>query len=272
MTIRGAADGSALAAAFERRAERADALAGDSCSASEMLRFAAGLYRAQGRAAAGLEAAQARSRLTGRLDEDAGPVLREAAGVLEYAAAKGPGALAEAARARLDDLPATARTRLLVYWNGDRSSGEDYLSRAVLRPYVEALRELSVPPERIHRRGACPFCGGLPWISARREGTSLEASRRMLGCALCGGEWLFERILCPACFEEDPHKLASFQADRYPAVRAETCETCSRYVKSLDLSLDARPIPEVDDLLSIAVDLWAQEQGFTRIEPGLAGL
>jgi formate dehydrogenase maturation protein FdhE len=43
-------------------------------------------------------------------------------------------------------------------------------------------------------------------------------------------------------------------------------------MKSLDLSLDARPIPEVDDLLSISLDLWAVEQGFTRIEPGLAGI
>jgi len=28
----------------------------------------------------------------------------------------------------------------------------------------------------------------------------------------------------------------------------------------------------VDDLASIAMDLWAVEQGFTRIEPGMAGL
>jgi formate dehydrogenase maturation protein FdhE len=31
-------------------------------------------------------------------------------------------------------------------------------------------------------------------------------------------------------------------------------------------------MPEVDDLASIALDLWAVEQGFTRIEPGLAGV
>jgi FdhE protein len=100
----------------------------------------------------------------------------------------------------------------------------------------------------------------------------MEGARRMLGCALCGGEWLFGRILCPSCSEGDPLKLPSFQNDKHPAVRIEACETCRRYVKSLDLSEDARPIPEVDDLASIAMDLWAAEQGFTRIEPGLAGL
>jgi len=46
-----------------------------------------------------------------------------------------------------------------------------------------------------------------------------------------------------------------------------------RYVRvDLDLSLDARPIPEVDELLSLGMDLWAVEQGFRRIEPGLAGV
>jgi len=28
----------------------------------------------------------------------------------------------------------------------------------------------------------------------------------------------------------------------------------------------------VDDLVSLSMDLWAVEQGFTRIEPGLVGL
>jgi len=100
----------------------------------------------------------------------------------------------------------------------------------------------------------------------------MEGARRMLACALCGGEWLFGRILCPSCFEGDPYKLPSFENDKHSAVRVEACETCHRYVKSLDLSQDARPIPEVDDLASLAMDLWAIEQGYSRIEPGLAGV
>lgn len=272
MRIRPGADVSLAADEFERRAARAELVGADSCSASEMLRFAAGLYRAQRLAAVRLEGAHARTPLTGHLDEDCRPIAQASGAVLDWAAQSGPGALAAEARQRRSELPATAHARLLVYWTGDRPSSEDYLSRAVLRPYVELLRRLSLAPDRIHRRGTCPFCGGMPWIAVRREGSSMEGARRMLACSLCGGEWRFERILCPACFEEDPRKLPSFQADRYPAVRVEACETCRRYVKSLDLSLDARPIPEVDDLLSISVDLWAAEEGWTRIEPGLAGL
>ena len=109
-------------------------------------------------------------------------------------------------------------------------------------------------------------------MSVRRDGAQLEGARRTLVCALCGLEWLFERIRCPACFEENPYRLPAFRDERHPAVRIEACETCRRYVKSIDLSEDARPIPEVDDLASIAMDLWAAGEGWTRVEPGLAGI
>jgi FdhE protein len=66
-------------------------------------------------------------------------------------------------------------------------------------------------------------------------------------------------------------KLPSFQSESYPAARVEACETCRRYVKSIDLSVDGRAIPEVDDLVSLSMDLWATREGFKRIEPGLAG-
>ena len=261
-----------VASEFERRATRAELLAGRAEAAREPLQFAAGLYRAQGRLAEHLESAHAGSPLSGRLDEDIGRFLEQTSGILGFAAESGPEALAESARARQDDLGATARTRLLVYWTGDTTSRDDYLSRAILRPYVEVLRAAVVPPDRLHRRGQCPFCGGSPWVSARREGSLTEGARRSLVCALCGGEWVFQRILCPACFEEDPHKLPSFTTEQHPAVRIESCDTCRKYVKSIDLSEDARPIPEVDELASLALDLWAHEQGFERIEPGIAGV
>ncbi len=261
-----------VASDFERRAARAETLAQKTPAAAEPLRFAAGLYRAQAALAGAVAAAHAGEPLTGHLDDDAERFLDRVPAILRYAADSGPEVLSAEARAREEDLPSTRRTRLLVYWQGDRDSREDYLSRAVLRPYVETLRALPVPPDRPHRQGRCPFCGGLPWVSARREGSMMEGARRLLACALCGGEWPFGRILCPACGEQDPVKLPSFTTEAHPAVRIEACETCRRYVKSLDLSEDARPIPEVDDLVSLSMDLWAENEGFVRIEPGLAGL
>ncbi|MGZ3446224.1 MAG: hypothetical protein ACXWLG_12525, partial [Myxococcaceae bacterium] len=85
-------------------------------------------------------------------------------------------------------------------------------------------------------------------------------------------EWPTNRIRGPSCGETDPTRLPDWQSETHPAARVEACETCHRYVKSVDLSLDARAVPEVDELRSLALDLWAIERGYVRLEPGLAGL
>ena len=260
------------AAPFEKRAGRAELLAKENAAAAEPLRFAAALFRIQGRLAAALSARHEDVPLTGRLPDDVDRLLDLAEGLCAFAAKEGPPELAELAQARAGEPPEAARARLFLYWEGERESADDYLSRAVLRPYVETLARLGVPPDRIHRDGHCPYCGGRPIVSFRRGDPESHGAARWLSCGLCGTEWLFSRIRCPSCGEEDPAKLPAFQGGTHAAVRIEACETCRRYVKSIDLTIDARPLPEVDDLASIALDLWAMEQGYDRIQPGWAGI
>jgi formate dehydrogenase maturation protein FdhE len=263
---------SPVAAAFLKAADRAEALAVESDVAREPLRFAAGLYRVQAEVAQAVQALHARSPLSGRLQVDAARLVEPLRLVHRHAAEVAPEPLAAVARERLAERPEVAEARLGVYWNGTRDDREDYLSRAALRPYVEVLVRNQVPVDRPKAGRVCPHCGGQPWVAARRFPPNSHGAQRLLGCALCGSEWVVNRIVCPACGEEDPKKLPAFNTDRYPAVRIEACETCHRYVKSIDLTVDGRAIPEVDDLLSVGMDLWATEQGFARIEPGLAGV
>jgi formate dehydrogenase accessory protein FdhE len=263
---------SPVAAAFLKAADRAQALAGESTVAQEPLLFAAGLYRAQAEVAAGIQALHAKSPLSGRLEVDSPRLVEPLRRMHQHAAEQAPPPLAAVARERLAETAAVAQARLAVYWNGSRDDREDYLSRAALRPYVEVLVRNQVSVDRPKSGRVCPHCGGQPWVAARRTQPDTHGAQRLLVCALCGSEWVVNRILCPACGEEDPKKLPSFNADRYPAVRIEACETCHRYVKSIDLTLDGRAIPEVDDLASVGMDLWAAEQGYARIEPGLAGV
>jgi formate dehydrogenase maturation protein FdhE len=256
---------SAVARAFEHRAQRADALAPQSEAGRASLEFAAGLYRVQGAANAAIGTGAPGGRLDPELDGLATLLLP----VVQFAAERGPPLLSASARSQMNgDLPSSLR----AWWSESSSGRDDYLARAVLRPYVEALAAVRRPPEPRAHFGGCPFCGGPPWIAWRRGGSESEGARRFLGCALCGGEWPVNRISCPACHEENPDKLPSFQSERYPTVRIEACATCHSYLKSLDLTLDAHVVPEVDDLLSLSMDLWAGEQGYTRIEPGLAGV
>jgi formate dehydrogenase maturation protein FdhE len=249
------------ALSFEQRGARAALLASSADAAREPLEFASRLCDVQSRA-------MFSDSLSGRLTKDIHALSQQP--VLRMAAEHGPELLAVEADKRLHDDAHIAETRMLVYWGG--GAREDYLTRAILQPYVETLRVRNVTPDRLHLRGHCPFCGGAPWISARKPAKDAESGFRYLSCALCALEWQVNRLQCASCFEEDPHKLPVFQTDAHPNVRIETCETCRRYIKSIDLTLDARPIPIVDDLLSIAMDIWAVEQGNTRIEPGLAGL
>jgi FdhE protein len=258
--------------AFERHATRADSLAHGSEAAAAPLTFAAGLYRAQGVLARAVAVAHSRHTLSGSLDLDVAAFVDGLHGVLQFVADRGPPDLADVARMRTREEPANLRVRLQAFWADSNGAARDYLSRALLRPYVQVLAYLQLRPDRSVPPGSCPFCGGAPWIASRRAAADADGAQRYLGCALCGGEWIANRLRCPVCSNEDPATLATFQTDRYAAVRIEACDTCRRYVKSLDLTVDGRQIPEVDDLLSVAVDLWAAEHGYARIEPGLAGI
>lgn len=250
---------------FEQRGARAALLASSADAVREPLEFASVLCAAQARVASSLQ-----QPLSGRLSDDVAALLPVVQPILRVCAERGPEQLAITADQRLHDDMETARTRLIVYWTGD--ARDDFLSRALLQPYAETLRVRTVSPDRVHLQGHCPFCGGAAWVSMRRSAPDADSGFRFLACALCGTEWNFNRGRCPSCFEEEPEKLPVFQSDAYRDARIEACETCHRYVKSIDMTRDARPVPIIDDLLSIAMDLWAVDEGFTRIEPGLAGL
>jgi FdhE protein len=256
---------------FERKAARAELLAESAPAVADPLVFAAKLFRLQGRLAAAVSARHADAPFSGEAG-DLSRIVDLLPALLAFGAADGPSELAEAAEARAKDDPAIATARLRVFWEGGHDALEDYLSRAFLRPFAELLARAGIAAHRPRHEGHCPACGAAPIVSYRKELPESNGAARFLVCGLCGTEWSFNRIRCPSCQEENPAKLPSFQSDVHKNVRIEACETCRRYVKSLDLTVDARPLPEVDDLVSLAMDLWAIEEGWTRLEPGWAGI
>jgi FdhE protein len=256
---------------FGARAARAEYLASEPSVDAEPLRFAALLYRAQGEAAAAIESLHRVRALAGDPAVDVATISAPLRSILRTLAHGAPPAVAASALARAEEDDRTFATRLDVYWKRDLASAEDGVSRSILRPYAETLRVLSVPLQRARTPGRCPACGGAAGIGRRRSAENQGAVRTLL-CALCGLEWATPRILCPCCAERDPKKLPSFTSERHPEVRIEACETCRRYVKTIDTTLDERILPEVDDLRSLALDLWARIEGLERLEPGIAGI
>ena len=263
-----------LQARFEERAARADALAETPSSGREPLRFAAGLFRSQGRAAAAVLEEHARAPLSGALERDLPRVERPLREVLRFLGKSGPLALREGAASRVAEAADLFAARLRTAWAGGPEERQDFLSHAVLRPYAEALVHAGVTLDRSRAPGSghCPACGAQPSISFRRSMSQADGAARFLGCGLCGTEWQTNRVRCPSCGETEPQKLPGWHSETHPAARVEACDTCQRYVKSVDLTLDARAVPEVDELRSLSLDLWAVEHGYVRLEPGLAGL
>ena len=236
--------------------------------------FAAGLFRAQARAATGVLAEHERAALSGALEQDLARVEPPLRSVLRFLAESGPVTLRDGAASRAAEPGDLFTARLRTAWTGGPEERQDFLSHAVLRSYAEALVHAGVELDcpRTPGSGRCPACGAPPSISFRRLVASSDGAARFLGCGLCGTEWQTNRVRCPSCGETNPERLPGWQSETHPAARVEACETCQRYVKSVDLTLDARAVPEVDELRSLSLDLWAVERGYVRLEPGLAGL
>ena len=57
----------------------------------------------------------------------------------------------------------------------------------------------------------------------------------------------------------------------FPHIRIEACDSCRRYLLNVDLASDPRAVPLVDELAALPLDLYAREQGFSKITPNLMG-
>jgi formate dehydrogenase maturation protein FdhE len=80
-------------------------------------------------------------------------------------------------------------------------------------------------------------------------------------------------MTCVGCGEEATAKLPIFaDGDRLPHLRADACETCRRYLITVDLRRDPEAVPVVDELVALPLDLYAQERGFAKITPNVMAI
>lgn len=164
--------------------------------------------------------------------------------------------------------PLALAAHLPVTWNSVLVSADPmhaFFARVLLQAF--APQPDSVPSGV---QPLCPVCGEKPVAAVLRpEG---DGGKRFLLCSRCFTEWEFRRLLCPHCGEEDKEKLVVYTASEFPHVRVEACDTCRVYIKAIDLTKNGLAVPEVDELASIALDLWAAAQGYTKLQPNLFGL
>jgi FdhE protein len=198
---------------------------------------------------------------------------RVMADVVEATVAAGPPALAVAAPERLH---AGGLEEAVGRWLAGEpvSPVERYLARAAASPVLEALGAAAAEARRgPPGEGDCPHCGGSAQLSFIPESSEalVTPSRRLL-CSRCAGDWVHERVTCPACGERSTARLSIHAAEeQLPHLRAEACESCRRYLIAVDLRREPEAVPVVDELVALPLDLHMQERGFAKIVPNLMG-
>ena len=147
---------------------------------------------------------------------------------------------------------------------------ENFFARAFLQAYAEYLADHTEAPKVEGTPSTCPLCGGRPQLGVLRpEG---DGAKRSLVCSLCLTEWSYRRIVCPSCGEDDEKKLSVYVTSRFEHVRVEACESCKTYLKTIDLTKNGLAVPVVDELAAIPLGLWAQENGYAKLQSNLLGL
>jgi FdhE protein len=207
--------------------------------------------------------------------------------VIEATEAAGPPALRDGVRATRSGEWALAGSLA-----GEELDAVDrYLARATLGPVLEALGEQAA--EACARTDghtqACPRCGGPPQLSClAASGESLVNGPRSLLCARCAASWTCSRSVCPACGETQDARLEVYaehwhgpvsgagarngdESPVFPHLRIAGCSTCNRYLIEVDMARDERALPEVDELAALPLDLYATDQGLTKLTPNLMG-
>jgi FdhE protein len=130
-------------------------------------------------------------------------------------------------------------------------------------PFLQACNRrwrLSIPVSWIE--GYCPICGSWP---AFAEVRGIERSR-YFRCGRCGAEWHAQPLSCPYCAMADHHELVALVPEKQDAHAViDACKRCLGYVKTFT-TLQGCPPGEVmvEDLASVALDVAALEQGYTR--------
>jgi FdhE protein len=144
---------------------------------------------------------------------------------------------------------------------------------AALAPFVAAALQLlwtlaaaALDAAHLGAAGAshrCPVCGFLPVASVLQTGGDVQGLRYLV-CGLCGSQWNRPRIHCIQCGSSQHVAYFGIEGGG-EAVKAEACDACKTYVKSMNREKDIGLDPFADDLASLSLDLLMAEKGYQRL-------
>jgi FdhE protein len=202
-------------------------------------------------------------------ETDMRALLRHFPALLRLVRRTGPEALADFGAEHLSSPDAQVELLLACWEGGTDDDAARFYARVLLQPYAEHLA-LRGKIDLEETTAICPFCSARPVAGVLRgEG---DGAKRWMLCSLCATEWPYLRVVCPNCGERDKDNLPVYTATDFDHVRVEACDRCRTYVKSVDLTRNGRAVPVVDELATVALNIWAEEHGYAKLESNLLGL
>lgn len=137
----------------------------------------------------------------------------------------------------------------------------------IAKPYFLRLRDSYNIDNTFWQEGRCPVCNSTPSIaSIDNDG------RRHLYCSFCETTGHYKRIGCPACLNDDSSKMNIITAEGEDGFRIDICDACNSYLKTVEFRILHDLNPEVADLISLPLDIIAQDKGYRRLSPNPIGM
>lgn len=176
-------------------------------------------------------------------------------------------ALDSAGATRLHDVGRSAELPEMArrwFEQGSAAADHEMLDEVMawsMRPFL--IRTSDVVQQRATfgawKRGVCPVCGGEPDFAC-----ITTAGERLLICCRCQTRWATEPFACPFCGEADRYRITSF-ATPDGTYRVTACQSCRRYLKTLDGRRAGRPaMPAVDAIATLPLDAVVMQRGFSN--------
>jgi hypothetical protein len=139
-----------------------------------------------------------------------------------------------------------------------------FIAVAILRPRLERYfaRCRGHLSEADWGLGVCPFCGAPPGFA-----DVIDDGRRRLACHVCGGAWVFPRLRCPFCGDEQTKNLGrlDFEERSDQGYFISTCVSCRGYLKEIDRRVRWNGGPAlIEDWGSPHFDVACGRAGYVR--------
>jgi FdhE protein len=91
-------------------------------------------------------------------------------------------------------------------------------------------------------------------------------------CSRCSATWLYQRLQCPFCQNQDHSTLGYFPSADGGPYRLYVCDCCNGYLKAVDLRRTQGDfVPAVERCLTALLDRQAQEAGYLPDVPLVEG-